>query len=547
LALISAVLVQGCISIAPAPTTPPTPGATPQQPATPTTTAAPATQTSASAPTPTAPSESPTSSSTPGASPTPAPSAPATGSRPVFTSVDEAYSQTATWTRCTPQGALAKCATVYVPTDYDNPSAGTTAIAVARFHTASSPRGDLFVNPGGPGSAGIGFAAYLAQIAPTLAGTYDIVGFDPRGTGKSDPLVCLNAAQLDTLNALDPTPDTPTQRQQEVDLVTAQGQACEDNSGLLASHVTTIETAKDIDVLRAVLGDDKLDYFGFSYGTFLGTTYAALFPDKVDRFVLDGALAPGLNAMQVSEGQTQGFQTAVTAYIKDCIKQPTCPLGSTVSEATSKIRDLLTSVDQTPLPTGDPARPLTQSLAFYAIVDTMYNPASWSSLSSGLADAFAGNGQQMLALADDYFGRSGGQYSNNLIQANTAINCLDQEVAGGPSQIPESTFVKDSPIFGDIIYGMADIGCGNWPEKTTLTPPDYSAPGTPPILVVGTTRDPATPLVWAQELAKTLSNGVLLTRNGDGHTAYLSGNQCIVQHVDDFLVGGVVPANDTHC
>jgi pimeloyl-ACP methyl ester carboxylesterase len=405
----------------------------------------------------------------------------------------------------------------------------------------------LFVNPGGPGSAGIGFAAYLSQVAPTLAGTYNIVGFDPRGTGKSDPLVCLDAAQLDTLNAFDPTPDTPAERQDGIDLVTQQGAACEANSGLLASHVTTVETAKDIDVLRAVLGDDKLDYFGFSYGTFLGTTYAALFPDKVDRFVLDGALEPGLSGMQISEGQTQGFQTAVTAYMKDCIKQPSCPLGTSVGDATSKIRNLLTGVDQNPLPTGDPARPLTQSLAFYGIVDTMYSPQSWSSLTAALAQAFSGNGQQMLALADDYFGRSGGQYSNNLIQANAAINCLDQEVAGGPTQIPESKFVADSPIFGDIVYGMADIGCGNWPEQTTVTPPDYSAPGTPPILVVGTTRDPATPLVWAQGLAKTLVNGVLLTRNGDGHTAYLSGNQCIVQNVDDFLVGGVVPANDTHC
>lgn len=465
----------------------------------------------------------------------------------MFTSVDEAYSQTADWSRCTPSGAIAECATIYVPTDYDNPSAGTTAIAVARFETASAPRGDLFVNPGGPGSAGIGFAAYLAQVAPTLAGTYDIVGFDPRGTGKSDPLVCLDTADLDKLNAIDPTPDNPAERQQGIDLVEAQGAACAANSGLLASHVTTIEAAKDIDVLRAVLGDDKLDYFGFSYGTFLGTTYAALFPDKVDRFVLDGALMPSLSGMQVSEGQTQGFQTAVTAYIKDCIRQPSCPLGSSVSDASTKIRDLLTSVDRDPLPTGDSARPLTQSLAFYGIVDTMYSPQSWPSLTAALAAAFDGSGQQMLALSDDYFGRSGGQYITNLIQANTAINCLDQEVAGGATQISESKFVADSPIFGDIVYGMADMGCGDWPEKTALTPPDYTAPGTPPILVVGTTRDPATPLVWAQELAKTLDNGVLLTRDGDGHTAYLSGNQCIVQNVDDFLVGGTVPANDTHC
>ena len=317
---------------------------------------------------------------------------------------------------------------------------------------------------------------------------------------------------------------------------------------LLADHVTTIETAKDMDVLRSVMGDDKMDYFGFSYGTFLGTTYAALFPDKVGRFVLDGALAPGLNTIQASEVQTQGFQTAITAYINNCVKTvANCPLGSSAGAAATNLRQLLTDVDQNPLPTNDPARPLTQALAFYGIVDTMYNRDSWSSLTDALSAAVNGDGQALLSLSDNYFGRKDGRYDSNLIQANAAINCLDEEVAGGATQIPESTFVADSPIFGDIIFGMADRGCGDWPLKTTLTAPDYSAPGTPPILVVGTTRDPATPLIWAQELAQTLDNGVLLTRNGDGHTAYLSGNHCIIQNVDEFFIAGSVPATGTSC
>jgi pimeloyl-ACP methyl ester carboxylesterase len=451
------------------------------------------------------------------------------------------------WHSCTVQGVDADCATIYVPTSYEQPSLGTTAIAVSRLHTSSAPIGDLFINPGGPGSAGISFAGYLAHVAPSLASAYDIVGFDPRGTGQSDPLVCLDTADLDALNAFDPTPETAAERQQGIDLVDAQGQACEKNSGLLADHVTTIEAARDIDVLRSVMGDDKLDYFGFSYGTFLGTTYAALFPGNVGRFVLDGAVAPGLNSMEASEVQTQGLQTEITAYIKDCTKRPACPLGSSASDAAAKLRDLLVSVDTNPLPTGDAQRPLTEALAFSGIVDTMYNPSSWPSLSGALAAALAGNGHGLLALADDYFDRSNGSYQTNLTQANQAINCLDEQVAGGPTQIPESKFVADSPIFGDIMFGSADRGCGDWAPKTTLSPPDYSAPGAPPILVIGTTRDPATPLVWAQDLAHTLDSGVLMTRNGDGHTAYLSGNSCIVQHVDDFLVGGVVPPNDTSC
>jgi len=540
------LVLQACVSI------------TVPQPA-----ASPITQPSATQVTPPSatatPSPTPTATPTPTRTPSPTQSAttpvaasatPATsqGSRPTFASVDQAYAQTVTWSPCSPQGVPAECATVFVPTDYEQPALGTTAIAVARFQTASSPKGDLFINPGGPGSAGIGFAAYLTRVAPTLAGTYDLVGFDPRGTGQSDPLVCLDTAHLDALNALDPTPSTDAARQQRIDLIDAQGAACLQNSGLLADHVTTIEAARDIDVLRAVLGDAKLDYFGFSYGTFLGTTYAALFPDKVDRFVLDGAVAPGLSTMAASEVQTQGFQTAITAYIKDCVtKVQSCPLGSNADAAASKLRQLLVSVDQNPLSTNDPARPLTQALAFAGIADTMYNRASWSSLTGALAQALAGNGSALLALSDEYFDRSNGSYTTNLIQANEAINCLDEEVAGGPTQVPESKFVADSPIFGDIIFGMADHGCGDWPPKTTLTPPDYSAPGTPPILVVGTTRDPATPLIWAQQLASTLDNGVLLTRNGDGHTAYLSGNRCIVQNVDDFLIGGTVPAIGTSC
>ncbi len=439
------------------------------------------------------------------------------------------------------------CATVYVPTSYEQPDAGTTAIAVARFTATGRSEGDLFINPGGPGAGGIDFAGYLAGSARTLASNFDIVGFDPRGTGSSDPLDCLATSALDALNAFDPTPETAQESQQGIDMVTAQGQACEDNSGLLASHVTTIETARDIDVLRAVLGDEKVNYFGFSYGTFLGTTYAALFPDKVGRFVLDGALVPDLNSMQIAEVQTRGLETGLTSYIQDCVKRGSCPLGTSVNAAKSRLRQLLVDVDTDPLVTNDPARPLTQGLAFYGIVDAMYSPSSWPVLSDALGAALDGRGQALLDLSDDYFQRFGGGYVNNELQANQAINCLDEQVAGGPSSVPEATFEADSPIAGDIMFGLASRGCGAWPPSTTLSPPDYSAPGTPPILVVGTTRDFATPYTWARQLASLLDNGVLLTRNGDGHTAYLSGNSCIVSAVNAFLVDGTAPPNGTRC
>ena len=438
------VIVQGCVTISvpasPGNTATPRATTTASPAATPSPTAAPATATVPPAtPSATAPQSTATaapSTGTPSTEPTA--TATTTGGRPVFATVDEAYHQQVSWHDCAPNGLTAQCATVFVPTSYEDPSLGTTGIAVAQFQTSFlGSNGHLLVNPGGPGAAGIDFAAQLVFAAFNLATSYDFVGFDPRGTGQSDPLVCLGTPALDELNAFDPTPETDTERQQGIDLIDEQGQACETNTGLLADHVTTVETARDMDVIRAVLGDDKMDYFGFSYGTFLGTTYAALFPDKVDRFVLDGALAPGLNTIEATEVQTQGFQTAVDSYIADCLSQTTCPLGTSASAAGKKLRQLLVDVDTNPLPTDDPARPLTQSLATYGMILTMYDIGFWPQLSSALTAAFSGDGQPLLTLADQYLGRSGGEYINNELQANQAINCLDEQIAGGPTQIPE--------------------------------------------------------------------------------------------------------------
>jgi pimeloyl-ACP methyl ester carboxylesterase len=488
-------------------------------------------------------SPSPATPESPHASPSPTtlPSG-----RPSFQTTDAAYHQTLDWHVCEFASQAGSCTMAYVPTDYEQPDAGTTAIAVALFKAAGVSQGDLFVNPGGPGVGGIAIAASLATSP--LGQTFDIIGFDPRGTGNSDPLVCLGTSALDRLMTFDPTPDTPAQRQEGIDLVTAQGDACATNSGLLAAHVTTIETARDMDVLRALQGDEKLNYLGFSYGTVLGATYAALFPDRVGRFVLDGPLAPGLSQSEIAEAQTRGLQTELDDYIAACVKTLSqCPLGSSVDKASARLRQLLVAVDTKPLPTGDPARPLNQALAFFGIVETLYSPANWWLLSDALRSALAGNGQPLLNLADLYLGRNAQGYTSNATQANQAISCLDEQVAGGPTTIPESTFVADSPLIGDIMYGLADRGCGEWPPRTTLTPPDYSAPGAPPILVVGTTHDPVTPYFWAKQLTQILDNGVLLTRVGDGHTAYESGNKCIVNKVDAFFVDGTLPPAGTRC
>src|SRR3954447_18848287 len=339
LAYLFVFMLIGC-SITPAPQA--TPGQTNAVPTTASSAAvapsvAPSATTVSSAPSassPVMPSQSASTSTPAAASPSAGPtstvpsvSPPSSSGRPAFASVDDAYNQSVAWRPCTVSGTRANCAIVYVPTDYDQPSAGTTALAVATFPSTGTPQGDLFINPGGPGAGGIGFASYLARNASGLSAHYNIVGFDPRGTGQSDPLVCLETQAFDTLNAFDPTPETSEERQQGIDLVEAQGEACDANSGPLAAHVSTIEAARDIDLMRALLGDDKLDYFGFSYGTFLGTTYAALFPERVDRFVLDGAVKPGLSTMDLAQGQTRGIQTELDTYIASCVATPSCPLG----------------------------------------------------------------------------------------------------------------------------------------------------------------------------------------------------------------------------
>jgi pimeloyl-ACP methyl ester carboxylesterase len=488
--------------------------------------------------------------STPAAlAPTPAPDP---GShRPPSRALARFYAQHVTWEHCRDSDTL-ECGTVTVPLDYARPQGRTIDLAVLKNPAADPDQrlGSLVVNPGGPGAPGADYAAQagLAFTDP-VRDHYDVVGFDPRGTGDSSPVDCLSDQDLDSFVASDPSPDTAEEQQEYLRWVRRFGAGCEQLSGAVAAHVSTVEAARDMDVIRAALGESKLDYFGASYGTKLGATYAELFPRKVGRFVLDGAVDLSIDKRTESLQQAAGFETALRAYVENCVQTTdACFLGDSVDAGLQRIQDFLDQVDASPLPTSE-GRELTIGNAFYGVALPLYVRDYWILLSSALKSAFDGDGTQLLRLSDIYVGRDpDGAYANNSQEALSVINCLDDPSSITAAQVPaaEQQFEQASPTFGDS-FAWSLTGCSGLHDRASEKPPVVDAAGAAPIVVIGTTRDPATPLVWAEHLADQLDSGVLIRREGDGHTGYNAGNPCVDSAVEDYLVDGTVPEDGLTC
>ena len=355
-----------------------------------------------------------------------APAAPpsATGTLPASPpALARFYDQEIDWAGC----GGAECGLLEVPLDYSEPTGKTLSLAVLRVPATDRGKrvGQLVVNPGGPGGSGVQYAAGGAAVfGEKLTRLYDIVGFDPRGVGQSTPLDCMDTAQTDTVIASDPDPDTPAEVAELDRLTRAFGQGCLDKSGDLARHMSTTEAARDIDILRDALGEPELDYFGASYGTLLGATYADLFPDNVGRMVLDGAIDPALSNEALSLGQAKGFEVALRAYLADCVAQGDCASGDTVDAGARRVRQLLDDVDARPLPTGTD-RELTAGLAQLGIWLPLYVKEYWPLLTESLEQAYDGNGRGLLGLADQYTSRGTKEYADNSIEALYAVNCLD--------------------------------------------------------------------------------------------------------------------------
>ncbi|MFF3325811.1 alpha/beta hydrolase [Streptomyces sp. NPDC002889] len=483
-----------------------------------------------------------------GSAASPSASDAASGSSPAL---EPYYTQQLKWRACGVPGF--ECTTMKAPLDYAEPEGETIKLAVARKKATGPGKriGSLLVNPGGPGGSAIGYLQAYAGIgypAPVRA-RYDMVAIDPRGVARSEPVECLTSKEMDAYIQVDQTPDDAAERTRLAKAYKDFAAGCEKRSGQVLPHVSTIEAARDMDILRAALGDQKLSYVGASYGTFLGATYAELFPDRTGRLVLDGALDPALPARELNRDQTAGFETAFRSFAADCIEQPDCPLGSeSVADATTRLKAFFAELDKKPVPTGE-SRELVESLATTGVVAAMYDESSWPQLREALTSAQAGEGAPLLALADSYYERDADGSYANLMFANAAVNCLDLPPAfTGPeavqSALPE--FEKASPVFGKG-FAWASLNCGYWPVPATGKAHGIEAKGAPPIVVVGTTRDPATPYKWAQGLAKQLSSGTLLTYDGDGHTAYGRGSGCIDTAINTFLLEGTPPPDGKRC
>lgn len=466
------------------------------------------------------------------------------------------YGQKPAWRDCGVPGF--QCATLKVPLDYAEPAAGDVRLALTRKKATGPGKrlGSLLVNPGGPGGSATGYVQAYAGIGypADVRARYDMVAVDPRGVARSEPVECLDGSGMDAFTRTDITPDDAKETGALVASYKKFAEGCGADAPKLLRHVSTVEAARDMDVVRAALGDEKLNYVGASYGTFLGATYAGLFPDRAGRLVLDGAMDPSLPARRLNLEQTEGFDTAFTAFAKDCVRQSDCPLGgrgTAPEQAGKNLKAFFGKLDARPIPTGDAdGRRLTESLATIGVIAAMYDEGAWQQLREALTAAMEENdGAGLLLLSDSYYERdANGDYSN-LMFANAAVNCLDLPPAfDSPDEVRKAlpAFEKASPVFGEGL-AWASLNCAYWPVRATGEARRIEAEGAAPIVVVGTTRDPATPYRWAEALAGQLSSARLLTYEGDGHTAYGRGSACIDSAINAYLLDGTPPKDGKRC
>ncbi|MEV5147859.1 alpha/beta hydrolase [Streptomyces sp. NPDC052727] len=452
-----------------------------------------------------------------------------------------------------PNGGEWQCATMKAPLDWSKPKGDTIGIALIRAQAsgpASRRIGSLVFNFGGPGGSGVTTLPAFGADYAALRTRYDLVSFDPRGVGRSAPVECESDAQLDEYFQQDATPDDRTEQVQLLKRTKQFNAACEKNSKTILPHVRTTDAARDMDLMRQVLGDGKLHYFGISYGTELGGVYAHLFPKNVGRAVLDAVVDPTQTPEQSALGQARGFQLALDNFAKDCTsKTEECPIGSTEQEVKDRIAKLLADLEKKPIP-GIFPRQLTQTAATNGIAQSLYSKDFWEYLTEGLEQAYDGDGKVLMLLSDSMNGRSeNGEYSN-LTAANTAINCSDEKPRYTPDDVQRKLpeFRAASPLFGDYLaWGM--VSCTNWAVPGAADHPDVSAPGAAPILVVGNTGDPATPYEGARKMVEALGKGVgiELTYKGQGHGAYDSKNKCVQSAVNGYLLDGKTPKANTVC
>ncbi|WP_406013343.1 alpha/beta hydrolase [Streptomyces sp. NBC_00984] len=438
-----------------------------------------------------------------------------------------------------------RCSTVRVPLDYAKPDGETIGIALIRKKAGNTSRrlGSMLFNFGGPGGSGVSILPHAAGSYGNLNSRYDLVGFDPRGVAGSEGVSCrTDKEQENAYRKVDMTPDTAAEEAAFLKDGADFGAGCERRSGKILPYVGTTNAARDMDLIREVLGDKKLTYFGVSYGTELGGTYAHLFPGNVGRTVLDAVVDPTADTIGHARNQATGFQRALENYLKDRGQDP--------KAGTRRIARLLERIDKKPLPTTS-GRELNDSLAVTGIVMPLYSKSNWPYLTRALDEAErSGTGNMLLQLADSYNGRDEKGHYDTQNHSQRAISCADSSLRPTADEakalLPE--FRKLSPVFGPFLAWDTAGWCSQWPVKGEHENPEASAPGAGPVLVVGTTGDPATPYEGARKMADELGKGVgiMLTNKGEGHGAY-GGNSCVTSTVDAYFLDGMVPEDGKTC
>jgi pimeloyl-ACP methyl ester carboxylesterase len=484
-------------------------------------------------PGPQPPSVAPQTSSIP-ASPNPSSSAAA-----------EIHIAPAVWSDC---GRGFQCATVTVPLDY---STGSGAMKLSLVRLPARDRqariGPLLVNPGGPGASGVEFVRDNIEAFPAnLRRRFDLIGFDPRGVNQSSGIRCID--NLDSRADLDPSPDTSRELRDLIDDGRSYAEACERRNAAVLPHLSTDDVVRDLDSIRISLREEQISYLGFSYGTLIGALYADRYPDRVRAMALDGALDPSLSLAQLRTGQARGFENELNRFLADCASRRTCLLGRG-SQVRRTFEAIMRRIEKTPLPSrrANDKRRAGPGIVWSAILGSMYSRDAWPALEIALAFATQGDGSVFLGVSDPYRGRKRDGTYSNMQDAYLANTCLDYKApssTGAYASLAKG-LARVSPHFG-AFTAYTDLPCAFWPETGVRKAGRVSATGTPPIVVVGTTNDPATPMAWAASLAKQLDRGVLVTHRGDGHTAYASSG-CVRDLLVRYLVTIKPPRKDAVC
>ena len=464
---------------------------------------------------------------------------------------DDSSGSTATgdsigWGLCESQEVSLECGRLKVPFDYENPSAGSFTLFLTR-RLADDPStriGSLLVNPGGPGFGGT-TVAESAQfyLSARLLERFDVVGWDPRGTGESTPAVDCTE-DYDRYFGIDSPPNGAAAKQTMVDLTQEFVDVCVERNGEMLKYISTENSARDMDAIRQALGEEKITYFGFSYGSELGATWVTLFPNTVRAAVFDGASDPNANGFDQALSQLKGFEQQLTAFLQECSTRKTCAIYNAGNPA-ALFDKLVIDIDKSPIVVSSDRTPVTQGVFYTAVVQAMYSDTLWPQLEAALADAITGDGTALLSLYDDYYQRNyDGSYGNEL-EAFLAISCLDDPESSTVAEVDADVrkFAAAAKRLGENFgYGYA---CALWPyrvaERVTVT-----GAGAGPIVVIGTTGDAATPLESTRRAAKSLEEGVLVIVEADRHTGY-GLNTCVVQNVDTYLLTLKAPKTETYC